>query len=119
MPWKFSPNGTAREVLRGEGLAGPEVAVGVVHLDRAGAHGVEAFERRNQFARAEDLDLQPPARHGLDAFGQVGGAARAVHVERRALAVGAGHLPAEALLRVRDGGRRQRARKACLQCGTT
>jgi hypothetical protein len=88
--------GHGGEVLRGEGLAGPEVAVGVVHLHRAGAHRVEAFEGRDQLAGAEDLDVQPAARHLADALGQVGGRARAVHVERRALAVGRGHLPVEA-----------------------
>jgi hypothetical protein len=95
--------GHGGEVLRGEGLAGPEVAVGVVHLHRAGTHRIEALERRDQLAGAEDLDVQPPARHLADALGQVGGRARAVHVEGRALAVGAGHLPVEGLLGGCDG----------------
>jgi hypothetical protein len=53
--------GHGGEVLRRRGLAGPEVAVGVVHLHRAGAHRVEAFEGGHQFAGAEDLDVQPAA----------------------------------------------------------
>ena len=85
------------EVLRGEGLAGPEVAVGVVHLDGALRHGVEAFERRDQLAGGEMLDLEPALRHGVDHLDEVGRAAGALHVEGRAGAIGVGHLPAERL----------------------
>ncbi len=51
------------EILAGEDLAGPEIGVGVVHLDGAGGHGVEALGGRDQFARAVELDLDAAARH--------------------------------------------------------
>jgi len=99
------PKGTAVKYCAGGGLAGPEIGVGVVHLHRAGAHGIEAFEGRDQFTGTEHLDVEAAIRHLADALGQVGRAAGAVHVERRALAVGAGHLPVEAgRLRVGDDG---------------
>lgn len=87
----------------------------MVHLNHAGTHGVKTLKGGNQLAGTENLDLQTPARHGFDTSGQVGGAAGPVHVEGRSLAVGAGHLPAETLLGMRDGGHSQRAGKPRLE----
>jgi len=104
--------GHGREVLGGKGLAGPEVAVRVVHLDGTGAHRIEALERGHQLARAEDLDVETPVGHVANAARQIGRAAGAVHVEGRALHIGAGHLPVETSLRADDGRRRDGAQRA-------
>ena len=74
------------EILRGEGLAGPEVGVGAVHLDGALRHRVEAFQRGDQLAGGEVLNLEPALRHGIDHLDEVGRAAGALHVEGSARA---------------------------------
>ena len=43
----------------------------VSHLYRAAADRIEGFERRYQFTRRIDLDLQPPARRPFDTIGEV------------------------------------------------
>ena len=96
---EVQPERHGREVLRRETLAGPEIGVGVVHLDGAGGHGIEAFVGGNQLASTVELDRQPLVGHRLDAGDEVFGAARAGGIERGVRAVGAGHLPGKLGLR--------------------
>ena len=110
---EIQAEGNGGEILRGEALAGPEIGVGVVHLDGAGRHRVEAFRRRDQFARAVELDLEAAARHVVDALDQILGAARPGRIEGSVRAVEARHLPIERGLRLDDRGRGDRAGRAC------
>ena len=101
--------GHGGEVLRGEDLAGPEIGIGVVHLDRAGRARIEAGIGRDQLAGAVELNLDAAARHFVDALAQVLGAARAGRIEIGVGPVEAGHPPIEGGLRLDHGRGRNRA----------
>ena len=44
---KVEPERDGCEILTGEKFAGPEIGIGVIHLDSSGRDGVKAFRRRN------------------------------------------------------------------------
>jgi hypothetical protein len=86
------------EILRGEGVARPEVAVRGIHLDHALLDGIEALERRDELAGREVRDVQPVAGHDADLLDDVGRAAGSLGIEGRSRPVGVGHAPGERLL---------------------